>query len=41
MAICDAHYRFTYIEAGAFGSEGDMKMHLGFLMHGGWLCNVL
>jgi len=25
MAICDAYYRFTYIEAGAFGSEGDMN----------------
>jgi len=25
MAICDAHYRFTYIEAGALGSEGDMN----------------
>ncbi|XP_016972800.1 protein ALP1-like [Drosophila rhopaloa] len=25
MAICDAHYRFTYIVVGALGSEGDIN----------------
>ncbi|KAL3202153.1 hypothetical protein MRX96_012125 [Rhipicephalus microplus] len=30
LAVCDAHYRFTYIDIGHYGGEGDSRIFLRF-----------